>query len=128
MRVSEPNGVSVAEFSSIRISTTPPPKFHIPVRHGEGFGRFAAKFGETSANILEIRGALRLLDAYPSMRWHTPVFDLLSVGWVDFAVEQNLREVHKRTFSERLADGLTFEFELFDLPYSAPDPRLGHWR
>ena len=35
---------------------------------------------------------------------------------------------HKPDISARLADGLTFEFELFDLPYSAPDPRLGHWR
>jgi hypothetical protein len=63
------------------------------------------------------------------MRWHTLVFDLLSVGWVDFALEQNLREVVPQAdVSARLADGLTFEFELFDLPYSAPDPRLGHWR
>jgi hypothetical protein len=30
--------------------------------------------------------------------------------------------------SARLADGLIFEFELFGLPYSAPDPRLGHSR
>jgi hypothetical protein len=35
---------------------------------------------------------------------------------------------HKRTFRHEWADRLTFEFELFDLPYSAPDPRLGHWR
>jgi hypothetical protein len=28
----------------------------------------------------------------------------------------------------RLADGLIFEFELFGLPYYAPDPRLGHSR
>jgi hypothetical protein len=47
---------------------------------------------------------------------------------VDFALEQNLREVVPQAdVSARLADGLTFEFELFDLPYSAPDPRLGHW-
>jgi len=95
----------------------------------EGFGRFAAKFGETSANILEIRGSLRLLDGYPSMRWHTPVFDLSSVGWVDFALEQNLsRSCATSGRSARLTDRLTFEFELFDLPYSAPDPPLGHGR
>ena len=35
---------------------------------------------------------------------------------------------HKPDISARRADGLSFEFELFDLPYSAPDPRLGHWR
>jgi hypothetical protein len=29
---------------------------------------------------------------------------------------------------KRTADGLAFEFELFDLPYSALDPRLGHPR
>jgi hypothetical protein len=35
---------------------------------------------------------------------------------------------HKQTFRHEWADRLTFEFELFDLPYSAPDPRLGHSR
>jgi hypothetical protein len=42
------------------------------------------------------------------MRWHTLVFDLLSVGWVDFALEQNLREVVPQAdVSARLTDGLT---------------------
>jgi hypothetical protein len=36
--------------------------------------------------------------------------------------------VPQADISARPADGLTFEFELFDLPYSAPDPRLDHSR
>jgi hypothetical protein len=40
----------------------------------------------------------------------------------------NVQFVPQADISARLADGLIFEFELFDLPYSAPDPRLGHSR
>jgi hypothetical protein len=45
-----------------------------------------------------------------------------------YAGATNVQFVPQADISARLADGLIFEFELFELPYSAPDPRLGHSR
>ena len=45
-----------------------------------------------------------------------------------YAGATNVQFVPQANISARLAVGSIFEFELFDLPYSAPDPRLGHSR
>jgi hypothetical protein len=56
-----------------------------------------------------------------SMSALLPIADIERRHW-------NVRFGPQADISARPADGLAFEFELFDLPYSALDPRLGHPR